>query len=292
MRFLSQFGLLLALAGVAMVVTVLVSSPSAYLLSHGYPSLGYHWMQWSQTLVLMILAPLCWYRWYHVPSLQSLSGKAPWKDCVKEARLTTINWKYMFVTFCLMLVAVPILGTFEVFLNNLPWPEPIRNYIQEGYEQNQAVISSLLAPTGVLATIEQFLLMCFFTAVGEELMFRGALLSCFRNTTQLGIHTIALIIGFIFALIHFEPAGFVVRMLLGMLLVYLVYWSGSLWPSILAHCMNNSYALIGYRLATPEEQLSLVKEYPFGPVLSLSSFVLSVAVLYVLWQMRGQKVGK
>lgn len=290
MNFLSQFGKLLFLSGVGLLLTVLVSAPGFIFIGNGLASFGYHWMQWSQTLFLMILVPLCWYRFFHLSQEQKASGK--WLACFDAAGLTSVNFRFLFVTFCLMLAALPMMDTLEVFMNRLPWPEPVRNYIIEGFEKNQIIISYLLAPTGVLATIEQFLLMCLCTAIGEELMFRGALLSCFRNTTKLNLHLIAWIIGFIFALIHFEPAGFVVRMMLGALFVYLVYWSGSLWPSILAHCMNNSFALIGYQISSPEERSTLVAEYTFGPVLSLSSFVLSVAVLYVLWQMRGQKVGK
>jgi len=289
MKFWTQFGLLLLVAGIAVLITVLASIPGQVLMEVGYRSLGCHWMQWMQTIVLMIMAPLCWYRWYHLTDVQKAEGK--WKECFKEARLTSINWRYMFVTFCLMLVAMPMMDSLEVFMNRLPWPEPIHDYIVEGFSRNQVMIGYLLAPEGVAAATEQFLLMCLFTAIGEELMFRGALLSCFRNTTHLNIHVIAIIIGFIFALIHFEPAGFVLRMMLGALFVYLVWWSGSLWPSIMAHCMNNSFALIGYSLSSPEERSSLAVDYTFGPIMTAISLLSAVVLLYVLWQMRS-KIGE
>lgn len=289
MKFLSQFGLLLVIVGTALVVTVIASVPSGWFMSNNHISLAYHWMQWMQTLILMIMAPLCWYRWIHLPKQRSGCGSVGWKDCLKAAGLLSLDKKYMYVTFCFMLVSLPMLNSFEVFMNRLPWPEPVKSYILEGFEANQRIISLVLAPTGVLATFEQFLLICLFTAIGEELMFRGALFSCFRKYTELNIHWVAFLVGFIFALIHFEPAGFLIRMLLGMLLVYLVEWSGSLWPSILAHCMNNSWALIGYSLTTPEERSSLVQDYTFGFVLTAFSTLLAMALLYVLWQMRHSK---
>jgi len=290
MKFLYQLGMLLVVAGAGLLLTVLLASPGMALVERGFSSFGFHWMQWMQTLVLMISVPLCWYRWWFLSNEQLSQGK--WRACLIEARMTTVNWRFLFVTFCLMLAALPMLDTLEVFMNRLPWPENIRNYIIEGFSRNQAMIGYLLSPTGFWATVEQFLLMCLFTAIGEELMFRGALFSCLRTLKSLNIHVIAWTIGFIFALIHFEPAGFVVRMLLGAVLVYLVHWSGSLWPSILAHCMNNSFALIGYHLATPEERSELVLDYTFGLIMTACSAFATVVVLYVLWQMRSEKEGK
>lgn len=287
MKFCWQFGMFLVVVGIAVILSALVSTPGFVLLGTGHTGLGYHLMQWSQTLVLMMLAPLCWYKWFHLPALRP--GHAKWRDCLEEARLTTIDWRYMFVTFCLMLVALPAMDFLEVFMNRLPWPQSIQDYIESGFQQNQVAINHLLEGTNIFSYIEQFLLMCLCTAIGEELMFRGALYSCFRNVTRMNLHAIAWVIGFIFALIHFEPAGFMIRMLLGAFLVYLVFWSGSLWPSILAHCMNNSCALIGFHLSTPEERAGIVTEYTFGPVLTVCSFVATVVVLYVLWQMRKQK---
>ena len=91
------------------------------------------------------------------------------------------------------------------------------------------------------------LLIVFSTAlvapITEEMMFRGFIQQTVRNFTRswhVGIWVGALL----FALIHFNWAGFVPRFLLGALLGYFAYWGKSLWPAIVAHCMFNSFSLI------------------------------------------------
>jgi uncharacterized membrane protein (Fun14 family) len=47
-----------------------------------------------------------------------------------------------------------------------------------------------------------------------------------------------------FSLIHFEFSGFLPRVILGMFLGYLFYYSGSLWTSIFAHLVNNGAQVV------------------------------------------------
>ena len=56
-----------------------------------------------------------------------------------------------------------------------------------------------------------------------------------------------MIVGLIFSLIHMEFYGLIPRWILGTCFVYLVYYTGSIWPSVLAHAINNLYALMQYK---------------------------------------------
>ena len=85
--------------------------------------------------------------------------------------------------------------------------------------------------------------MAILPAVGEELLFRGLLqqklFSCFKN-----IHISIWITAFLFSALHLQFFGFFPRFLLGALLGYMFYWSGSLWLPIIAHFTNNALALL------------------------------------------------
>ena len=105
----------------------------------------------------------------------------------------------------------------------------------------------MLSVNGIGGWFELVLQMSVATAIAEELAFRGALLTIFRRYTKLNKHVIAILIGFIFSAIHMEIYGLIPRWLLGTLFVYLVYHSGSIWPSVLAHALNNLYALLEYK---------------------------------------------
>jgi membrane protease YdiL (CAAX protease family) len=82
----------------------------------------------------------------------------------------------------------------------------------------------------------------FMAALSEELFFRGLLqkvaTECFRNK-HIGVWFTAIC----FSAIHLQFFGFFPRMLMGVYLGYLFVWSGSLWPSMIAHFINNGMAV-------------------------------------------------
>ena len=81
-------------------------------------------------------------------------------------------------------------------------------------------------------------------AVGEELLFRGLLqpqLQKLTNNPHWGIWLCAIL----FSAIHLQFVGFLPRMLLGALLGYLLWWSGSLWLPILIHFLFNGIQILG-----------------------------------------------
>lgn len=44
---------------------------------------------------------------------------------------------------------------------------------------------------------------------------------------------------------HFQFFGFVPRTLMGVFFGYLFIWSGSLWPAVFAHSLNNTMVVLG-----------------------------------------------
>lgn len=79
-------------------------------------------------------------------------------------------------------------------------------------------------------------------AICEELTFRGVLQPLFSRWTG-SFHVGIWISALLFSAIHLQFHGFLPRMVLGAGLGYLVYYSGSLWPAILAHFLNNAMAI-------------------------------------------------
>ena len=85
-------------------------------------------------------------------------------------------------------------------------------------------------------------IVAFMAAISEELFFRGmiqkVLIECFKNK-HIAIWTGAIL----FSAFHMQFFGFFPRMLMGAYLGYLFLWTGSLWPGILAHFVNNGMAV-------------------------------------------------
>lgn len=91
------------------------------------------------------------------------------------------------------------------------------------------------------------LVIAVLPAIGEELMFRGALQSIlirwFKNA-----HLAIWATGAFFSFIHFQLDGFIPRMLLGVVFGYLYVWSGNLWYAIWAHFINNGIQVLAFYL--------------------------------------------
>lgn len=87
------------------------------------------------------------------------------------------------------------------------------------------------------------LLVAVFPAISEEFFFRGCLQTIFQRMTR-NTHAAVWITAFIFSFIHFEFLGFVPRLLLGAALGYFYAWSGSIWPSVIVHFINNGASVL------------------------------------------------
>ena len=74
----------------------------------------------------------------------------------------------------------------------------------------------------------------------EEFFFRGFLYQAFRN--RLGVLGGALLSGLLFGAIHFKPDFLVPLTILGTTLALVFQKTGSLWPCIMVHALNNAIA--------------------------------------------------
>jgi membrane protease YdiL (CAAX protease family) len=195
----------------------------------------YQAVQWAQTLFLMALPPLAWTRWQvRRPVLATL-------------RLDRVDARSLGLAVCLMVCATPCLEWLAQWNDALPLPEALAGPLRAHQAEAQSAMALMLDNgSGPGAWASLILLVSVATAVGEELMFRGAVLNLCL-TSRLGRHAVAVLVGFVFSAIHFDPFGFVPRWVLGTLFVYMVYASGSLWPAILAHACNNLVALIEFK---------------------------------------------
>lgn len=98
----------------------------------------------------------------------------------------------------------------------------------------------------------------------EELLFRGMLLSSFRKKMAPVAAIVA--VALLFGIFHMSIFRFVPAFLVGIYLTYVVYRTGSIYLSILAHTLNNSFAvLLIYSPTLAGKFIWLTGEKPFPP---------------------------
>ena len=101
-------------------------------------------------------------------------------------------------------------------------------------------ITKFQSPTDLMVGL---FVIAVLPAIGEEFTFRGWLQPAIQKVSG-NPHIAIWISAFLFSALHMQFFGFVPRVLLGALFGYLMYWSGNLWIPIIAHLVNNGFAVI------------------------------------------------
>ena len=106
-------------------------------------------------------------------------------------------------------------------------------------EQTMESTQKALAGNGFGFFILNLIAIAITPAICEEMFFRGILQKFFTGIMK-NKHIAILLTAFIFSAIHIQFSGLLPRFILGAILGYLFYYSGSLWISIVAHAVNNA----------------------------------------------------
>lgn len=158
---------------------------------------------------------------------------------IKYSNVTNkFNPVFLVLIPLLLLTFYPIIDV-SFFINKvMPWS----NWFQSYQGEYKSIVDGLLKDQHIIVFILNFLTVAILPAVCEEWMFRGTLQKLLSE--KLNIHIAIFISSVIFSFIHFEFSGFLPRVVLGMFLGYLFYYSGSLWTNIFAHVVNNGSQVV------------------------------------------------
>jgi membrane protease YdiL (CAAX protease family) len=163
----------------------------------------------------------------------------------------------------------------------------LENWMKSMENQSSNTSEILLNDKSVLGLILNLLTIAFTAAFSEELFFR-ALLQQTLTKTKLNYHIGIWIAAFVFSAIHMQFYGFFPRLLLGAVLGYLFYYTGSIWVSIIAHFLNNAFVVVlGFFSGdnvnlNPLEKSKDELDVSFGWPLALMSFVLIFCLFFIM----------
>lgn len=139
------------------------------------------------------------------------------------------------------------LGLAMPFLGGL-----LTQWLAQGHEVSQD-IKQLGAVASPFLRVPLALLIVTLGPLVEEVLFRGVLLSSVGRHVPAGTATI--ITALLFACVHLPDLGYLWYavpnlFLLGVVLALLRLHSGSIWPAVLAHGVNNALAVVSWFLVT------------------------------------------
>jgi len=189
-------------------------------------------------------------------------------------------WQLLLLVFAIMFISNPVIE----FLSNLnqkmvlpPWLK----WMRESEDSAEKLMGVMLDMKTIWGLFFNVLFIGLLTAVVEELMFRGVLQTIFTRWTK-SAHAAVWITAILFSAFHMEFFGFLPRLLLGVLFGYFVVLSGSIWPAIWAHFLNNATAVVAAYLF----QQKLINENPddqhlFAAGSYIFSFVIMLLLLFI-----------
>ena len=124
------------------------------------------------------------------------------------------------------------------------WGSALETTLRTWEEQNGKVAQQMLAGNGITGMLVSVLVVGLLTGFSEELFFRGGMQRIFTGL-PISSATAVWVVAVIFSAMHFQFFGFIPRLIMGAFFGYLFVWTGSLWPSIFAHALNNSLVVLG-----------------------------------------------
>jgi len=190
---------------------------------------------------------------------------------------------YFILGIVVLIIALPFVdwtGTINHSL--IPESTTLGKWMRSMEEDASKQIAYMLKRDGINELVLNLVLVAVFAGVGEELFFRGILqrlfIKLFKNAWA-GIIVTAII----FSAIHLQFYGFIPRLVLGILLGLIYWYSGSLWPAILAHFAYDALAVVvvHYNPSMADEE-GVTVSVGNQVVLALSSLILITGIIIAM----------
>ena len=145
----------------------------------------------------------------------------------------------------------------------------------------------------ILGTPWGYLVIGLLAPLSEEIVMRGAILKELLKSEKLSVWTAITISALMFALIHMNPAQMPHAFLIGLLLGWMYWRSGSILPGVAYHWANNSIAFVMFAFY-PDPDMKLVdlfqgSEMHVYMALGFSLLILLPAIFQLnLWMRRAE----
>ena len=186
------------------------------------------------------------------------------------------------VGIAMIFLIMPLNSVFAEWNANLTLPDSMSR-IEYLMKQMQEAATEMIEKFVNVDTVGGLILNLFMiaglAALGEELLFRSIIQTSLIKICK-NAHIGILIASAIFSFIHFEFYGFVPRLILGMLLGYMFYFSGSIWIPMLMHFLNNGTVVLVYFLNN--KGITNIDVDTFGQT-SIPILIISIVVMIVLF---------
>ena len=166
------------------------------------------------------------------------------------------------------------------------WLSGVESWMKNAEENAALLTEAFLKVDTTRGLLFNLFMIALLPAIGEELLFRGVIQKIFTSWTK-NHHWGIWITAILFSALHIQFFGFIPRMLLGVLFGYLLIWSGSIWLPVIAHFVNNGFAVLAIHFINKnllDPKVENIGSTPDSYYSALISFVLVCVLLLIMKQ--------
>lgn len=208
---------------------------------------------------------------------------------VKENPIKTLGFKrvsaiWVLLGIIMIYAIMPLNSVFTEWNAGLKLPESmsgLEDFMKSMQEEATRIIERFVSVGTIGGLILNLFMIAGLAALGEELLFRSIIQSSLIRICK-NAHIGIFIASAIFSFIHFEFYGFIPRLVLGLLLGYMYYYSRSIWVPMMMHFLNNGTIVFIYFLNN--KGITDINVDTFGktsiPVLIIS-IIAMIALFYI-----------
>ena len=190
-----------------------------------------------------------------------------------------------------MYTVIPFLGMVNDWNDAIVFPESMRaieEYLRDIQVRADEVINIFIGQGSLFSSL---MIVAVLAAVSEEILFRSVIQKAFIKLFN-NPHIAIVVTAFIFSAFHLEIFGLVPRFILGIMLGYMFWLSGSIFPSMLMHFVNNATIVMLYYMNT-RGFIDIDVEH-FGStdniLVIILSLITTVAIFITCWRLKTKRM--
>ena len=190
---------------------------------------------------------------------------------------------WLLLGLAMMYAILPLNTVFAEWNADVKLPESMKaleEMMKSLQDAAQETTEKMLNVNNIGGLIINLIMVAGLAAIGEELLFRSLLQTSLVKICK-NAHIGIFIASAVFSFIHFEFYGFLPRLVLGLLLGYMFYFSKSIWVPMLMHFVNNGTIVVLYFLNNKD--ITNIDLDTFGktstPIL-IASIIAMIALFY------------
>jgi membrane protease YdiL (CAAX protease family) len=193
-------------------------------------------------------------------------------------------WLLIAIVFVTMIFSNPLIELLGNINEKMTLPrflKGVEEWMRKSEDDTKKLSDMMMQMNTFWSMIFNLLFIGLLTAIVEEILFRGCLQTILLKWMK-NKHVAIWLTAALFSAFHMEFFGFLPRLFLGVLFGYFVAWSGSVWPSIWAHFINNgTVVVITYLSQHKMINIDPDDQHVFNTILYIISFIITIFLLFI-----------